>query len=84
MGAGGWGVTGEGTGFLLGGWGGESESVSRSVVSDSLLPCGVHDVLSPGILQARILGYIAILFCRGSSTQGSNLDCRQILSCLNH
>ena len=42
-----------------------SESVSHSVVSDSLLdlPCSsVH-----GILQARLLEWVAISFFRGSS-----------------
>ena len=40
-----------------------TESESRSVMSDSLLPHGlVH-----GILQARILEWVPILFSRGSS-----------------
>ena len=48
----------------------ESESVSRLVVSDSLQP---HEHYSlpgsfvPGILQARILEWIAIPFSKGSS-----------------
>ena len=41
-----------------------------------------------GILQARILEWIAISFSKGIfPTQGSNLDllhCKQILYCLNH
>ena len=41
----------------------ESESESYSAVSDSLQPLGlVH-----GILQARILGWVAFPFSRGSS-----------------
>ena len=48
---------------------GENESVSHSVVSDSLWP---HDCSPPGscvrgILQARILQWVAIPFSRGSS-----------------
>ena len=45
-------------------------TVSRSVVCDSFQP---HGLYSPpgssdhGILQARILEWVAILFCRGSS-----------------
>ena len=48
----------------------ESESVSHSVVSDSLWP---HGLYSPpgssvhGVLQARILEWVAIPFSRGSS-----------------
>ena len=46
-----------------------SESVSRSVVAD---PLRSHDCSPPGscvhgILQARILEWVAILFSRGSS-----------------
>ena len=42
----------------------KSESETCSVVSDYLQPCGssVH-----GILQARILEWVALPFCRGSS-----------------
>ena len=40
----------------------ESESESHSVVSDSLRPHIVH-----GILQARILQWVAFHFSRGSS-----------------
>ena len=72
------------------------ESISHSVVSDSLwpmicrLPCSsVH-----GILQARILEWVAVPFSRGSSflqgifpTQGSSPGlphCRRILYRLRH
>ena len=53
----------------------ESESESRSVVSDSLRPmeCIVH-----GILQARILEWAAFAFCRGSSQPRS----RTQVSCI--
>ena len=43
----------------------ESESESYSVVSDSLQPHGLYTV--HGILQARILGWVAFPFSRGSS-----------------
>ena len=54
-----------------GSWALERESVSRSVVSDSLGPHGLYPT-RPGssvhrILQARILKRVAILFSRGSS-----------------
>ena len=67
------------------------KSVSHSVVSDSLWPgldysppgSSVH-----GILQARILEWVAIPLSRGIfPTQGSNpglWHCRQILYCLSH
>ena len=42
----------------------ESESESHSVVSDSLRPM---DFIVPGILQARILEWVAFSFFRGSS-----------------
>ena len=51
-----------------------SESVSSSVVFDSLPP---HELYSPpgssvhGILQARILDWVVILFSRGSSQSRS-------------
>ena len=58
----------------------EFEKWKRSVVSDSLRP---H-----GLLQARLLEWVAFPFSRGSSpTQGSNpglLHCRQILYQLSH
>ena len=43
------------------------ESESRSVMSDSLQP---HDYIVHGILQARILGWVAFPFSRGSSQSG--------------
>ena len=43
----------------------ESESESHSVVSNSLRPHGLNTVY--GILQARILEWIALPFSRGSS-----------------
>ena len=47
----------------------ESESVSCSIVSDSLQPHGLYPPGSSvhGILQARILEWVAIPFSRGSS-----------------
>ena len=51
----------------------ESESVSRSVVSDSLQPHGYSSLPGSsvrGILQARILEWVAIPFSRGSSNPG--------------
>ena len=71
----------------------EDEMVSRSIVSDSLRPSGlwlpgscVH-----GILQARILEWAAISFCRGSPqhrarTTVSYISCigRQVLYPLSH
>ena len=41
----------------------ESESESRSVVSDSVGPHGLYH----GILQARILEWVALPFSKGSS-----------------
>ena len=60
------------------------ESESHSIMSDSLRPLNtVH-----GILQARILEWVAFPFSRGIfPTQGSNpglLNCRQILYQLSH
>ena len=43
-----------------------SESVSHSVVSDSLRPYGLY-VVHHGILQARILEWVAIPFSGESS-----------------
>ena len=70
----------------------ESESVSCSVMYNSLWPHGLD--CSPqgssvhGILQARILEWVAISFSRGSSgTQGLKLgllNCRQIPYHLSH
>ena len=47
----------------------KSESVSRSVVSDSLwlCDCSLPGSFVHGILQARILEWVAIPFSRGSS-----------------
>ena len=65
-------------------------SVTRSVVSDSLRPCGLQLPGSSvhGILQARILEWVAIPFSRGFFlTQGLNLGllhCRSILHRLSH
>ena len=65
-----------------------AESESCSVMSDSLQP---HELYSPGILQARILEWVAFPESRGSSqlfpTQGSNPGlpvCRRILYQLSH
>ena len=60
------------------------ERESRSIRSDSLRPLNtVH-----GILQARILEWVAFPFSRGIfPTQGSNpglLYCRKILNQLSH
>ena len=60
----------------------ESESVSHSVRSDSVTGSSVH-----GILQERILEWVAIPFSEDFLTQGSNLGllhCRQILYHLSH
>ena len=50
--------------------------------------CSMPDSSVRGILQARILEWVAIPFSRGSSlNQGSNpglLHCRQILYCLSY
>ena len=61
-----------------------SESVSRSVISDCLQPmdCSPAGSFVHGILQARILEWVAISFLVISPTQGWNpgvLHCRQIL-----
>ena len=51
-------------------WKSESESVSCSIMSDSLQPLGLYsppDSSAHGILQARILEWVAIPFSRGSS-----------------
>ena len=46
-----------------------SESVSCLVVSDSLRPYGLQptNLSAHGVLQARILEWVVIPFCRGSS-----------------
>ena len=52
------------------------------------MDCSLTGSFVHGILQARILGWVAIPFLRGIfMIQGSNLDhlhCRQILYCLSH
>ena len=59
----------------------------RSILCDPM-DCSLPGSSVHGILQARILEWIAIPFFKGIfPTQGSNLDllhCRQILYCLNH
>ena len=64
----------------------ESESESCSVESDSLQPRGLYTV--HGILQARILEWVAFPFSRGSfQPRDQNPDlphCRQILYQLSH
>ena len=61
----------------------KAKSESRSVTSDSLLPCTVH-----GILQPRILEWVAFPFSRGSSQPRDRtqvlLQCRRILYQLSH
>ena len=50
----------------------KSESVSRSVMSDFVIPeTSLLGSSVPGILQAKLLDCIAIFFSRGSS-QGLN------------
>ena len=44
----------------------ESESESHSVVSECLTPCDPMDYTVHGILQARILEWVAFTFSRGS------------------
>ena len=64
------------------------ESISRSVVSSSTTPWSPPGSSVHGILQARILHWVAIPFSRGFfPPQGSNpllLYCRQTLYHLNH
>ena len=66
----------------------ESEIVSHSVVLTLCLDCSPGGSFVHGILQARILEWVAIPFSRGIfPTQGSNpglQHCRQILYCLSH
>ena len=68
----------------------KSESVSRSVMSDSLwnLDCSLPGSSVHGILQARILEWIVIPFSRGIfPTQESNpglQHCSQILYQLSY
>ena len=71
-------------------WKMKSHSVSRSVMPNSYNPmdCNPPDSSVHGILQARILKWVAIPFCRGSSpSQGLNPGLphfRQILYRLSH
>ena len=63
---------------------GDSESVSHSVTSD-FLDCGPPHSSVHGILQARILEWVAISFSRGSSrsrnqTRVSCIACSQTLA----
>ena len=65
----------------------KSESVSHSVMSDSLEPmdCSPTGSYAHGILQARILEWVSIFFSRGSSrpkdrTQVSALQADSLLS----
>ena len=64
----------------------ESESVSCSVMSDSCSPWTVarQAPLSIGILQARILEWVAMPSSRESSQPRDFLHCRWILYHLNH
>ena len=68
----------------------KSESVSHSVMFDSLQPmdCSLPGSSVHGILQARTLEWVAIPFSRGIFlTQGSHLGllhCWQVLYCLSH
>ena len=70
--------------------GGKSESVSRSLMSDSMRPKNSRPPGSSvhGILQVRRLEWVAILLSRRVFlTQGLKLGlphCRQILYCLSH
>ena len=63
-------------------------SKSRSVVSDSdPMDCSPPDSSAHGILQARILEWVAFPFSRGFPNPGIKpglLHCRQILYQLNH
>ena len=68
----------------------ESEKVKVAQLCLTLWDPMVHSLPGSsvhGTLQARILEWVAIPFCRGPSTQGWNLGllhCRQILYCLSH
>ena len=73
-------------------WGGpfwRKWSEIHSVVSDSLQPrgCRLPDFSVRGILQARILEWVAIPFSRGSSQPRDWIQvshCRRILYCLSY
>ena len=71
----------------------ESESVSHAFVQSCWTLCDSMDCSPPGssvlgILQARVLEWVAIPFSRGSSRPRDQtpglLHCRQILYCLSH
>ena len=67
----------------------ESESVSRSVVPDSLGSHALYptSLLCPWISQARVLGWVAIAFSVDLPNPGIEpglLHCRQILYHLSH
>ena len=47
------------------------------------MDCGLSGFSAQGILQARILEWVAISFSRGSSTQGL-LHCKQIIYRLSY
>ena len=63
-------------------------SESHLVLSDSAIPCSLPGHSIHGILQARILEWVACSFLHGIfPTQGSNPDlpnCKQILYCLSY
>ena len=60
--------------------------LSHSVMSDCVTPwTAACQTLSMGILQARILEWVAMAFSRGSSQPRNQiLLCWQILYCLSH
>ena len=65
-----------------------SDAVSRSLISNSWSGL-VSDYSLPGsfvhgILQARILEWVAITFSKGSDSNQGLLHCRQILYHLSH
>ena len=67
----------------------ESESVSCSAMFDPLGPidCGPPGSSVHGILQAKILEWVAIRFSKDLSNPGSDpgfLHCRQVFYCPSH
>ena len=62
---------------------GKSESVSHSVASDSCAPmdCSLLGSSVRGVLQARILEWVAISYCRESSWLGDQ-TCVPCISCI--
>ena len=65
----------------------ESEVAQSCLTLCDPMDCSLPSSSVHGILQARILEWVAISFSRGSLTQGSNLGlphCRQILYHLSH